>query len=217
MSPSESIVSASKLARRRRLAWALRLFSVATVAGLAAIALVAVRAIAISHRVATGALGADLHALEEAAELHALLYQKGFVSRATPELERWLARATTEAQTPQAGAAAAQLVAEYGRYDAERSRAIALVQAGDEPGAERVLVENNAHAERLRDLASRLVDVRRGELGARLREADRAWMRALAALAIAVVLAVSAAAGVGYLLARRLAKAEKLSALGERE
>jgi signal transduction histidine kinase len=210
-----------KAARRRRLTWAFQLFSIATVAGLIAIALVAVRAIAVSHRVATEALGADSHALEEAAELHALLYQKGFVSqyfltrdsrwldelrRATPAFEKWLARATSEANTVEAGEAASQLVAEYGRYDAERSRAIAAFQGGEEKQAAQILVENNAHAERLRDLAIHLTDVRRAELAARLRDADRAWIRTLVVLALAVVLAISAAAGVGYLLARRIAR-----------
>jgi signal transduction histidine kinase len=231
-------ILSDKMAHRRRL---FRLFSVATVAGLTAVALVAVRAIAISHRAATDSLGADLRALEEAAELHRLLYQKGFVSqyflthdprwldelrRATPAFEKWLARATTEARSVEAGEAASQLVAEYGRYDAERSRAIAAFQNGDEAGARQILVENNAHAERLRDLAIHLTEVRRAETTARMREADRAWLRTLEALAAAVVLAISAAAGVGYLLARRieaqlaeqrqrLVQAEKMSALGE--
>src|SRR5262249_47800807 len=157
--------------RRRRLGWLFGLFSAATMAALLAIALVSLRWLTVEHRAAGAAAEADLAALEDAGALQGLLYQKGFAAgyfltgdphwldalrRARPGFESWLERVTRDARTDQSAQAVAALVAEYGRYDAERTRSIAQYQSGDRDGAVATLTANNEHAARLRELASRL-------------------------------------------------------------
>ncbi len=207
--------------RRRRLRSLFAIFSGSMVAALIAIALVAVRAIAINHRTAIAVAGADLDALSDAAALQGLLYQKGFVAeyfltgdqrwldelqRATPEFDRWLANITRAARTPESARAATDLAAEYGRYDADRSRAIAEYKAGDHSGATQALVADTARAAHLRELANHLIHVRRDEVAGELAAAEAAWRHALWVLAAAVVLAILAATAIGYLLARRVAR-----------
>jgi signal transduction histidine kinase len=183
---------------------------------------VAIRSVAVSHRSATNAARADLAALADAANLQALLYQKGFVAeyfltsdrrwldelrRSRAEFDRWIAQVTrTAGDSPAIAATTAELVAEYGRYDADRARAIAEHDAGNEDAAVRTLVEATDRGPRLRALALALLDARRNEVMARLLEADRVWQRALAALVLAVALAVAGALGIGYLLAQRVAR-----------
>jgi signal transduction histidine kinase len=207
--------------RRRRLRLLFSVLSAGTVLVLLGITLVAVRAIALSHQVATDAARADLAALEDASELQGLFYQKGFASeyfltgdprwleelrRATPAFERWLAGLTREAVSPETAAPTAALVAEYGRFDADRTRAIEQFQSGDRPGAIRTLVAYADRIARLRDLAHRLIRIRRDEVTARLVETDRSWRRTLAWLSVAVLLAIAGAAVSGYLLAQRIAR-----------
>jgi signal transduction histidine kinase len=207
--------------RRRRVKWLLRAFSAVTFAALAAVALAAVRAVAVSHRAATEAAQADLAALEDAHELQNLLYQKGFVAeyfltgdtrwleelkRTTPSFEEWLARVTKEATTEESARASAQLAAEYGRYDADRSRAVATYQRGDHDEATRMLVDNTARAARLRELANGLIKLRRDDVAARLVEGERVWQRATWGLFAAVLIAMLGAAAVGYQLARQVGR-----------
>jgi signal transduction histidine kinase len=209
------------MVRRRRVKWLLRTFSAVTFAALAAVALAAVRAVAVSHRAATEAARADLAALEDAHELQNLLYQKGFVAeyfltgdtrwleelkRATPSFEEWLARVTKEATTEDTARASAQLAAEYGRYDADRSRAVATFQRGDREAATRILVDNTARAARLRELAGTLIKLRRDDVAARLVEGERVWQHAAWGLGAAVLIAMLGAAAVGYLLARQVGR-----------
>jgi signal transduction histidine kinase len=222
---------------RRRLQ---RVFSVVTFAALAGVALAAVRAIEVSHRAATAAARADLEALEDAHQLQGLLYQKGFVAeyfltgdsrwmdelhRATPAFEAWLTDVTKEAHTDDAARAAAQLAAEYGRYDAGRNRAVMVFDHGDHGAAVQMLIENTDSAAKLRELAESLIKLRREDVQARLAEGERVWRHAVWWLCFAVLVAMLGAAAIGYALARqaqrvtqlsnRLTQAEKMSALGE--
>ena len=80
----------------------------------------------------------------------------------------------------------ASLVAEYGRYDADRARAIAEFDGGHRDSAVATLVATTGRVPRLRELALELIRDRRDEVTARLQRADRVWQHALAALAIAV-------------------------------
>jgi signal transduction histidine kinase len=208
--------------RRRRLQRLIGVLTVASALVLLAIAGVALRSIAVSHEAATDGARADLAALEDATELQTLLYQKGFVAeyfltgdhrwideleRARPAFEQWLAAMTRNAgSTPRVAEATAALVAEYGRFDADRARALGEYDAGDHVAAIRTLVGYTTRVPRLRDLGSKLIRIRRDEVQARLVDADRGWRHALIGLALAVVAALVGAAAVGYLLARRVAR-----------
>lgn len=208
--------------QRRRLQRIIGAFTLVSALVLLAFAGVAVRSIAVSHQSATDAARADLAALEDATELQTLLYQKGFVAeyfltgdhrwideleRTRPAFERWLASMTGNAgANPRVAEATAALVAEYGRFDANRMRALAEYTAGDRATATRTLVQYTDRLPRLRDLGQQLIRIRRNEVQERLTEADRAWRHALWGLALAVIAALGAASAVGYLLARRVAR-----------
>ncbi|HEX8952437.1 MAG TPA: ATP-binding protein [Polyangia bacterium] len=208
--------------RGSRLQWKFGVLSLVTTFVLLVLAGVAVRSVAISHRSATDAARADLAALEDATNLQDLLYQKGFVAeyfltgdrkwldelgRSRADFDRWVAAVTRNAgPTQRTAEATAELVVEYGRYDADRARAIAEFDAGGRERAVATLVSATERVPRLRQLALDLIRSRRGEVMQRLKEADRVWQHALAALAIAVTLAIFGALGGGYLLARRVAR-----------
>jgi signal transduction histidine kinase len=113
---------------------------------------------------------------------------------------------TQKAGSSTTAEATSRLVAEYGRFDADRTRAIAQFRAGQRPEAMRLLADYSARVPTLRDLGQQLIRIRRAEVQARLADADRAWRHALYGLAIAVVVALVAAVAVGYLLARRVAR-----------
>jgi signal transduction histidine kinase len=72
--------------------------------------------------------------------------------------------------------------------------------------AQHTLATYTQRLPKLRDLALRLIRVRRDEVTARLAQANAAWWNALVGLAVAVTLAVIGALGGGYLLARRVAR-----------
>ena len=223
MLPLTPIVDATMASvRRSRLQWKFGVLSLVTTLLLLVLAGVAVRSVAISHRSATDAARADLDALEDASNLQDLLYQKGFVSeyfltlnrkwldelgRSRADFDRWVGAVTRNAGTTQRTAATTgELVAEYGRYDADRARAIAEFDAGEREHAVATLVNATERVPRLRQLALDLIRGRRAEVLERLKEADRVWQHALTALAIAVTLAIFGALGGGYLLARRVAR-----------
>lgn len=242
------IVSPNVSSRHRRIKWLLRALLVVTVAALILMALIALRATELSHHTVTDEARADLAALDDAGELQELLYQKGFVAEyfltgdprslkelasTTPAIDQWLGRIARDAATTESGRAASALAAEYGRYDADRARAIEQFKAGDLAGATHALVANTARVERLRALANQLIKIRRDEVTARLSQAEAGWHHALVALALTVLFAIGGAASTGYLVARRvtariessqlalaeqrarLVQAEKMSALGE--
>ena len=208
--------------RGSRLQWKFGVLSLAATALLLIVAGVAVRSVAISHRSATDAARADLAALEDATRLQDLLYQKGFVAeyflthdrkwldelgRSRTEFDGWVAAVTRNAgATPHIASITSELVAEYGRYDADRTRALAEFDAGRRDPALATLVSMSARVPRLRELGRDLIRERRTEVTERLKEADRVWEHALAALGVAVVLAIFGALGGGYLLARRVAR-----------
>src|SRR6185312_2699158 len=96
--------------------------------------------------------------------------------------------------------------AEYGRYDADRARAISEYDRGLKDVAVATLVASSSRVPRLRELALELIRDRRAEVTERLQQADRVWEHALVALAIAVVLAIFGALFGGYLLARSVAR-----------
>jgi signal transduction histidine kinase len=215
------IVSAAAMLRRRGLYGMSRILSAVMVAGLAAIALVAVRAIAFTHTAASEAARTDLAGLEDATELQALLYQKGFVAeylltgdtrwldelgKTTPQFARWLERMSREARSEEASRVANALAEEYGRYDAERTRAIEEFRQGDKDKATATLVGNAERSAHLRELAEQLLHLRRAEVSQKLEHADLAFRQALVGLALSVIVAVIGAAGVGYLFARRVAR-----------
>jgi signal transduction histidine kinase len=208
--------------RRRRLRFLFGVLSLTTTVGLLSLASVAVRSMAVSHRSASDAARADLAALEDATEVQALLYQKGFVAeyfltddrrfldelaRARPQFEHWLANVTRNAGTsPDIARTTAELVTEYGRFDADRSRALAEFERGQREQAVQTLALYTQRVPTLRDLSLRLIRIRRDEVTERLAQADRVWWNALVALAVAVALAVIGAISGGYLLARRVAR-----------
>ncbi len=208
--------------RRRRLQRKFGVLSLFTTLLLLLLAAIAVRSIAVSHRSATDAARADLAALEDASNLQALLYQKGFVSeyfltgdrhwldelaRTRTDFDRWVAKVTRNAGASRETARiTGELVTEYGRYDADRARAISEFDAGHHDTAVATLVTATSRVPRLRELALELIRDRRAEVTARLLQADHVWEHALAALAIAVTLAILAALGGGYLLARNVAR-----------
>jgi signal transduction histidine kinase len=223
MLPVAPIVDAAMAGMRgSRLQWKFGVLSLAATLLLLVVAGVAVRSVAISHRSATDAARADLAALEDATKLQDLLYQKGFVSeyfltgdrawldelgRTRAEFDRWVTVVTRNAGPAQETAATTgELVAEYGRYDADRTRAIAEFDAGHRDAAIATLVQATARGPRLRQLGRALLQQRRAEVTARLHEADRVWEHALVALGVAVTLAIFGALGGGYLLARRVAR-----------
>ena len=207
--------------RHRRIQRLLRVVSLGSVLLTATIAAIEVRALAVTHRAATDAARADLSALRDASQLENLLYQKGFVAEyfltgdpywleqlrgARPAFERWLAGLTRDASTPESSQATAALVAEYGRYDAEREQVLGLWEKGDHS---RALEEQSLSTERmarLRDLAARLLHVREAEVIARLDQADLAFRHALLVVIIMLLLTLAAAAAVGYVVARRVAR-----------
>src|SRR5271170_1273525 len=147
-------------ARRRRLQWKFGVLSAAAAAALLVFAGIAVRAVAVSHRSATDAARADLAALEDASNLQDLLYQKGFVSeyfltgdrtwldelgRTRADFDRWVAGVTRNAGTTEETAATTSaLAAEYGRYDADRARAISEFDAHQHERAIATLVSATA-------------------------------------------------------------------------
>ncbi|HEY2747460.1 MAG TPA: HAMP domain-containing sensor histidine kinase [Polyangia bacterium] len=208
--------------RRRRLQWKFGVLSAATAAGLLVFAGIAVRAVAVSHHSATDAARADLAALEDASNLQGLLYQKGFVSeyfltgdrqwldelgRTRADFDHWVTAVTRNAGgSGDTARVTGELVAEYGRYDADRARAIAEYDGGHKDDAIATLVAASGRVPRLRELALELIRDRRAEVTERLVQADRVWEHALTALAVSVVLAIFGALGGGYLLARRVAR-----------
>lgn len=207
--------------RRRGLERLSVLLSVTLVAGLTAFAYVALRAIASTHQAATAAASADLAALQDAGDLQALFYQKGLVAvflltgderwveeraRATAAFNRGLTRITQNARTEETARVASTLAQEYGRYEAERSRAIQAAKAGDRAGAIAELQANAEHAARLRELAELLIRVRRAEISRELERANGSFRDAYWALAVALITAVLGAAGLGFFLARRVAR-----------
>lgn len=207
--------------RQRRLSGLFGLLSAVTVVALLVVAVVALRGLDANHRGATAAADADLAALEDATALQSLLYQRGFcagyfldgdrrwldeLARVTPAFENWLTRITKDADEPEIASAVAALVAEYGRYDVERTRSIEAYQQGDKAGAIAMLTANTARAGHLRALANRLIQLRRDQVVARRRDTDRDFRRALYALATAIVVSVVGAAMSGYLLARRVSR-----------
>lgn len=206
---------------RRRLHRVFAVFSLATLVVLIALALVALRSIAISHQSALRVARADLAALSDATELQGLLYQRGFVGyyfitgdekwlgeldRATSGFEQWLGRMTRDSDTLATRRAAAQLAEAYGRYDGERDRAIAAFKSGHREEAITLAVANTAGAARVREIADEVLNIRREEVKEEIDNADRAWINALWMLGIGVALALLAAAAIGYLLARRIAR-----------
>ncbi len=208
--------------RRRRLQSIFGVLSLVTTALLLVLGGVAVRSVAVSHRAATDAARADLDALEDASQLQALLYQKGFVAeffltgdrrwlvelgRSRAEFDRWIAAVTRNAgATPELALITGSLVTEYGRYDADRTRAIGEFDAGRKDAAVRALVDASERGPKLRELALALIRARRDEVAARLQAADHVWARAQLTLALLVTLAIVGALGSGYLLARRVAR-----------
>src|SRR6516164_1491436 len=124
MARTASIIEPVMSVRRRQLQRLIALLTALSALVLLAIAGVAMRSIAVSHQAATDAARADLAALEDATELSALLYQKGFVAEyfltgdrrfldeldeARPEFERWLAAMTrTAGSSPAVAEATAQ-------------------------------------------------------------------------------------------------------------
>jgi signal transduction histidine kinase len=207
--------------RQRRLSWLFGFFSTATVTAMLGVALVAAHGLAVNHRAASAAAQTELAALEDASALQGLLYQKGFAAgyfltadqrwldelhRATPVFEAWLTRVTKDARSDETAQAVSALVAEYGRYDLERTRSIELFKANDRPAAIAMLSAHTDRAATLRALANRLIDIRRDEVRANMASADRDWRRALIALATTIALAIFAAAASGYLLARRVSR-----------
>ena len=207
--------------RHRRVMLLMSASSALTLVALAVVALVAMRSIGASHSAATAAARADLAALTDASELQGLLYQKGLagnyfltgdtrwldeLERTRPAAEQWLAGLTAGASSAEEGKATAALVTEYGRYDGDRVRAIAAFQAGERARAVELLVLAGERAARLRDLAHRLVALRREEVEARLVQADGTWRRSLVALALAAMVAVFGAAVIGWLLSRRIGR-----------
>jgi C4-dicarboxylate-specific signal transduction histidine kinase len=209
-------------ARGSRLQWKFGVLSLVTTVLLLVLAGVAVRSVGVSHNSATDAARADLQALEDASNLQDLLYQKGFVSeyfltgdrkwldelgRTRAEFERWVGKVTQNgAATPDIATATGELVAEYGRFDADRARAIDEYNSGQHDRAVATLMAATTRSSRLRQLALALIHARRLEVTGRLKQADRVWHQALTALAIAVTLAIFGALGGGYLLARRVAR-----------
>ena len=172
MLPLTPIVDATMAGvRGSRLQWKFGVLSLVTTALLLVLAGVAVRSVAISHRSATDAARADLAALEDASNLQDLLYQKGFVSeyfltgdrkwldelgRTRADFDRWVAAVTRNAgATQQTAATTGELVAEYGRYDADRARAIAEFDAGQRERAVATLVSATARVPRLRAAGAR--------------------------------------------------------------
>jgi signal transduction histidine kinase len=208
--------------RRRRLQSVFGVLSLVTTALLLVLGAVALRSVAVSHRSATDAARADLDALEDASHLQALLYQKGFVAeyfltgdrgwldelgRSRQEFARWIVEVTRHAgATPELARVTGELVAEYGRYDGDRTRAVIDFDAGRRVEAIRGLVAASERGPRLRELGLHLLRARRDEVSARLAEADRVWEHALVALALAIALAIAGALGTGYLLSRRVAR-----------
>jgi signal transduction histidine kinase len=207
--------------RRRRLKGLFIAGSALTVAALLAVALVALRAMIASHASTSQAASAELAGLRDAGGLQGLLYQKGFVAEyfltgderwveelksTQPAVDKWLATLTREAVSPRAAAAVAQLVAEYGRYDADRARALQQFKSGDRAAALSTHVGFTARLGHLRELADALIEVRRAEVTEQLQQAERDWEHALAALAAAIALAVVGAAVIGWVLARRVAR-----------
>lgn len=207
--------------RRSRVRWLLGVFSLTTALAMLGIALVSVRWLAVEYRTATASAHADLSALEDAGALQGLLYQKGlaagfFLTRderwleelehARPKFEGWLTHLTREARTDEAARAVSALVAEYGRYDADRARSIERFRAGDQTGAVSLLASSIERAGTLRELADRLIDVRRSEVRDRMRTAESEWRHAILALAGTILLAIGGAGASGYFLARRIAR-----------
>ena len=201
-----------------------RLFGVVFVATLAlfvGLSLVAFRSIAIGHQTALSVARADLDALTDAIELQGLLYQRGFVSnyvvsgdesylveleRANQTFERWLERVDDEADSPATTAATRDLNAAYASYDASRERVIALYKKGRRSEAIEELLINNGLAADVRAMADRVLQIRKEEVVARIDEAGKKWVRGVASLGGALALSIGAVAGLGYLLARRIAR-----------
>jgi signal transduction histidine kinase len=208
--------------RRRRLQWLFGALSLTATLLLLALGGIALRSVAVSHRSATDAARADLAALADASTLQAMLYQKGFVSEyfltgdrhwldelqhSRAEFEHWLASVKpTEGDTADMAHVTAVLVAEYGRYDAERARAVTEFDAGHKDVALATLVSATGRVPRLRELALTLIHQRRDEVLAQLQRADRSWEHALWGLGLTIALAIVAALAGGYLLARRVAQ-----------
>ena len=207
--------------RGSRLQWKFGVLSLVTTGFLLVLAGVAVRSVAVSHRSATDAARADLARSRTPRTCRTCSIRRASspstsspaiapgspssAARAPTSSAGWPA-VTRNAGTSQTAATTGQLVAEYGRYDADRARAIAEFDAGQRERAVATLVGATERVPRLRQLALDLIHGRRGEVMARLKEADRIWQHALAALAIAVTLAIFGALGGGYLLARRVAR-----------
>src|ERR1700753_1874184 len=115
--------------RPRRLQSIFSVLSLVTTALLLGLGGVALRSVSVSHRSATDAARADLDALEDASQLQALLYQKGFVAeyfltgdrhwlaelgRSRLEFDRWIVQVTRNAGvTPELAHITGQLVTEY--------------------------------------------------------------------------------------------------------
>jgi signal transduction histidine kinase len=209
------------MVRRRGLERLSRFLSAMMIAGLVGIALVAVRALASTHAAATEAARVELLGLEDATNLQALLYQKGFVSeyilrgderwldelgRTRQQFTLWLERITMDARTEEAARVAAAIAEEYGRYDAERTRAINEFKRGEREQAIDTLLANAPRAGRLRELAGQLLQIRRAEVVKSMERQDEGFRQALWALAGAVIIAIVGAASVGYTFARRVAR-----------
>lgn len=163
----------------------------------------------------------QLDALADAEQLHALLFQRGFVSayvltgdeswieelsEATPPFRRWLDQQVGRQDSPAITSIVKAIDHEYDRYELERQEIINLYRAGDRDAAVAAMTANRDRSTRLKDLATELIAERRREFSTAMGEAKKSFRNSLVMLAAFVALAMLGLAALGYFFARKVGR-----------
>jgi signal transduction histidine kinase len=153
--------------------------------------------------------------------MSAFLYQKGFVAEYLltgnrawlaelesnrPAFESWLARMHGNVGGAASQRLLDQIQSAYDAYDHARRAAVALYDGGHPAEAKAVLLQNNAQAQRLRDLFAEFGRQARADAEATLSAAERSVRRLADVLVGTSIAGALASLLVGFLWARRITK-----------
>ncbi|HVR62577.1 MAG TPA: ATP-binding protein [Polyangia bacterium] len=172
-------------------------------------------------RRASAWVAGHLELLDDTAAFGALVYQKGFAAeymltsdrRWLAELassrapfERWLQQARATAASADERQLVDEIQSEYSAYTEGRSRALAMFDGGDPPGATRALSENQVHLERLLVLFRSAGQAGRRALAAQFNGAEWSVKRLGRLLVGTSIAGALASLLVGFWWARRITR-----------
>jgi signal transduction histidine kinase len=204
-----------------RLSARLALASLGTAAAVGVVCAVGLVSLGNLSRDTRAAVSRQIALIDESGAFAALLYQKGFaaeymltrdrswlmqIESSRPAFETWLAQTRATVSTPEAGALLETVAREYDAYRRAREEAVATFDAGDEPGATAMLMQNHARLDRIL-AAFRAFGWRERQRAELALEQSERSQRRLAWLLVGTALGGAAASlVVGFLWARRFTK-----------